>query len=120
MLRTIAHAGSAIVPSLLPEDAGMKRMALMACALLACLSADAGDGDRHDSPRFHDDYYEGFAQGVYYGLLLRGEDYAIAWCMKSELGYEAKSLGTGADFQKNIEGLLQRCRENSSGAEDVH
>jgi hypothetical protein len=95
----------------------------MACASLACLSADAGDvnGDRdyHEAPQFHDDYYEGFAQGVYYGLLLRGEDYAIAWCMKSELGYEAKSLGTGGDFQKNIESLLARCRNNSGGAEDV-
>lgn len=97
----------------------MYRMVLMACALLACLAADAGDGDRDDAPQFHDDYYEGFAQGVYYGLLLRGEDYAIAWCMKSELGYEAKSLGTGGDFQKNIESLLARCREKSSGAEDV-
>jgi hypothetical protein len=119
MLRTITHARSAIVPYLLPEDAGVKRIALMACALLASFSAVADDGDRQDSPRFHDDYYEGFAQGVYYGLLLRGEDYAIAWCMKSELGYEAKSLGTGGDFQKNIESLLARCRENSSAAEDV-
>jgi hypothetical protein len=92
---------------------------LMACALLACLAADAGDGDRHDAPQFHDDYYEGFAQGVYYGLLLRGEDYAVAWCMKSELGYEAKSLGAGGDFQNNIESLLARCRENSSAAGDV-
>jgi hypothetical protein len=101
----------------------MDRMVLMACTLLACLSADAGDGDSdgngHELPQFHDDYYEGFAQGVYYGLLLRGEDYAVAWCMKSELGYEAKSLGTGGDFQKNIEGLLQRCRENSAGGENV-
>jgi hypothetical protein len=84
-------------------------MLLMTCALLACLSPDAGE-----LTRFHDDYYEGFAQGVYYGLLLRGEDYEIAWCMKSELGYEARSLGTGGDFQKNIEGLLARCRENST------
>jgi hypothetical protein len=99
----------------------MDRMVLMACALLACVSAGAGDGDddRHDAPQFHDDYYEGFAQGVYYGLLLRGEDYAVAWCMKSELGYEAKTLGTGADFQKKIESLLNRCRENSAGGENV-
>jgi len=96
----------------------MCRKRLMAGALLACLSALAADGgaDGADSPQFHDDYYEGFAQGVYYGLLLRGEDYAVAWCMKSELGYEAKSLGAGGDFQKKIEGLLARCRENSSGA----
>jgi hypothetical protein len=93
-------------------------MVLMACLLLACFSAEAGD-DRDISQQFHDDYYEGFAQGVYYGLLLHGEDYAVAWCMKSELGYEAKSLGTGGDFQKNMEGLLQRCRENSTGGENV-
>ena len=98
-------------------------MAVMACALLASLSAGADDGDRddggHDGPRFHDDYYEGFAQGVYYGLLLRGEDYEVAWCMKSELGYEAKSLGAGGDFQKKIEELLSRCREKSTGGDDA-
>lgn len=97
----------------------MKRMALMACALLAGLSAVADDSDRDDGPRFHDDYYEGFAQGVYYGLLLRGEDYEVAWCMKSELGYEAKSLGTGGDFQKKIEELLSRCRGNSTGGDEA-
>lgn len=103
----------------------MYRTELMACALLACLSADAGDvegdrdGDYHDGPPFHDDYYEGFAQGVYYGLLLRGEDYAVAWCMKSELAYEAKALGAGGDFQKKIESLLGQCRENASGADQL-
>jgi hypothetical protein len=93
----------------------MDRIVLMVCALLACPLAVADDGD--EPLRFHDDYYEGFAQGVYYGLLLRGEDYDIAWCMKSELGYEAKLLGTGGDFQKNIETLLGRCRENSAGGD---
>ncbi len=95
----------------------MYRIVLTACALLAFVTAIAGDSN--EPPRFHDDYYEGFAQGVYYGLLLRGEDYDIAWCMKSELGYEAISLGAGGDFQKNIERLLNRCREHSSSRDVV-
>lgn len=93
----------------------MDRWVLLCCAVLAGLSSTAGEVG--ETPQFHDDYYEGFAQGVYYGLLLRGEDYAVAWCMKAELGYEAKTLGSGGDFQRNIEGLLSRCRKNSGGTE---
>jgi hypothetical protein len=95
----------------------MNRIPLPACALLICMSAVAQDSTVEGSASlpFHDDYYEGFAQGVYYGLLLRGEKYGIAWCMKSELDYEAKLLGTGGEFQKRIEALLEHCRASSAG-----
>ena len=33
----------------------------------------------------HEDYYKGFSQGAYYGLMLAGEDYHVAWCMRGEL-----------------------------------
>lgn len=99
----------------------MNRIPWLAFAWLSCLSAVAQDStvERDAALPFHDDYYEGFAQGVYYGLLLRDEEYGIAWCMKSELGYEAKSLGTGGDFQKRIEALLERCRASSTGEASV-
>ena len=58
----------------------------------------------------HDDYYFGFSQGAYYGLMLAGEEYDVAWCMKSELEYEARSLGSGGEFQQKIESLLTKCR----------
>lgn len=90
----------------------MNSHALLACCLLGALAGPASAGE-DDGLQFHDDYYAGFAQGVYYGLLLRGEDYEVAWCMKSELGYEAKSLGSGEEFQQRIEGLLSHCRAQS-------
>ncbi|MFQ5547433.1 MAG: hypothetical protein ACE5FV_04015 [Woeseia sp.] len=62
----------------------------------------------------HEDYYRGFAQGAYYGLMLAGEDYHVAWCMKVELEYETKEMGTGADFQRRMEALLEKCREENS------
>ena len=58
----------------------------------------------------HDDYYGGFAQGAYYGLLLAGEDYEVAWCMRGELDFEARGMGTGEDFQRTLESLLASCR----------
>jgi hypothetical protein len=87
--------------------------AMIAVVLLICLvcSATANPG----LAEFPDDYFEGFAQGVYYGLLLRDEQYEIAWCMKSELGYEARNLGTGEDFQRRLEGLLHKCRATATG-----
>ncbi len=99
----------------------MNRIPLLACALFLCMSAVAQDStvEGDASLPFDDDYYEGFAQGVYYGLLLRGEEYGIAWCMKSELGFEAKSLGTGGEFQKRIEGLLEHCRASSAGGKSA-
>jgi len=61
----------------------------------------------------HEDYYIGFSQGAYYGLMLAGEDYHVAWCMKSELEYEAATLGTGGEFQARLEALLQDCRRQN-------
>lgn len=58
----------------------------------------------------HQDYYLGFSQGAYYGLLLGGEHYDVAWCMKSELEYEAEALGTGGEFQARLEAMLEHCR----------
>jgi hypothetical protein len=73
--------------------------------LLACQSPVRGEFD------VHEDYYAGFAQGAYYGLLLAGEDYEVAWCMRGELELEAKGMGQGVAFQKTMERLLAECRE---------
>lgn len=87
-------------------------LSFSACLALTPLMTAAGDG-----LDVHDDYYRGFAQGAYYGLMLAGEDYHVAWCMKVELEYEAKGMGTGADFQRTMESLLDTCRkENTDGA----
>lgn len=59
----------------------------------------------------HEDYYRGFAQGAYYGLMLAGEGYDVAWCMRGELEIEARGMGQGAEFQRTMEGLLDQCRE---------
>lgn len=58
----------------------------------------------------NDDYYAGFAQGTYYGLLLAGEDYDVSWCMRGELAYQGKDMGLGADFQRAMENILGKCR----------
>lgn len=76
-------------------------------ALAVLLSLPAGG----DEPSFGEEYYLGFSQGAYYGLMLAGEDYHVAWCMKSELEYEAAGLGSGGEFQAKLEGLLDRCRD---------
>jgi len=70
-----------------------------------------------DGLEFHDDYYLGFSQGAYYGLMLAGVDYNVAWCMKSELAYEATAMGTGGAFQAKIEQMLVDCREDLAGNE---
>ena len=80
----------------------------LAVALLLGPVITVGD----DAHEFHDDYYFGFSQGAYYGLMLAGVDYHVAWCMKSELEYEARNLGTGGEFQQNIERLLAQCRRS--------
>lgn len=58
----------------------------------------------------HEDYYAGFAQGAYYGLMLAGEDYHVAWCMRGELEIEARGMGSGAEFQRTMEQLHEQCR----------
>lgn len=92
----------------------MKKLSLIAglASLLALSPALTAD----DGLEFHDDYYLGFSQGAYYGLMLAGVDYDVAWCMKSELAYEAAAMGSGGEFQEKIEQMLSACRdENASG-----
>ena len=62
------------------------------------------------SLEFHDDYYLGFSQGMYYGLMLGGVDYDTAWCVKGELDYLAGDLGVGGEFQEKLDSLLDRCK----------
>ena len=45
--------------------------------------------------------------------MLAGEDYHVAWCMKSELEYEAATLGTGGEFQAGLDALLQEGRRQN-------
>jgi len=92
----------------------MKNATIAIAVLLALLMALPGAPGADDGAEFHDDYYLGFSQGAYYGLMLAGEDYHVAWCMKSELAYEAGNLGSGADFQKKLEALLRVCRESAA------
>ncbi len=73
--------------------------------VLICQSAVPGELN------VHEDYYAGFSQGAYYGLLLAGEEYEVAWCMRGELVHEAKGMGQGLEFQKTMERLLEDCRE---------
>ncbi len=84
----------------------MKKSSLaIAIALLSpVLTAD-------DGLEFHQDYYLGFSQGAYYGLMLAGVDYDVAWCMKSELAFEGAAMGSGGAFQEKIEQMLLDCRE---------
>ena len=72
--------------------------------------------DSEGALRFHEDYYLGFSQGVYYGLMLGGIDYEVAWCMKGELDYAGPAVGTGGEFQQNMERMLAGCR--GGGPED--
>lgn len=65
---------------------------------------------QEDGLNVHADYYFGFSQGVYYGLMLAGIDYDIAWCVKSELDYEGENMGTGGEFQTKLEGIHKSCR----------
>ena len=54
----------------------MKKLSLIAglAPLLALSPALTAD----DGLEFHDDYYLGFSQGAYYGLMLAGVDYNVA------------------------------------------
>lgn len=63
-----------------------------------------------DGLNFHDDYYLGFSQGVYYGLMLAGTGYDVAWCVKSELAWEAEKMGTGGEFQAKLEAIHKSCQ----------
>lgn len=83
-------------------------------AIAGCLTMFAVCGSAQtvseDELKFHPDYYLGFSHGAYYGLMLAGEDYHVAWCMKGELEYEAARLGTGSEFQQAMDSILMKCR----------
>jgi len=64
-----------------------------------------------EGPKFHEDYYLGFSQGAYYGLMLAGIEYDVAWCVKGELDYAGAGLGSGSDFQENIERIFDSCND---------
>jgi hypothetical protein len=78
---------------------------------LALAPLPSAEGDALD---IHDDDYCGFARGAYYGLMLAGEDYHVAWCMQAGLEYAAKGMGTGVEFQRTMESLLDHCRRGNS------
>lgn len=61
---------------------------------------------------FHDDYYVGFSQGTYYGLMLADVPYDVAWCMKSQVEHVGADLGAGAEFQRALERMLRECRKS--------
>lgn len=85
---------------------------IFACAFLGLAAAGAVAQD--DGLQLHEDYYLGFSQGVYYGLLMAGVEYDVAWCMKAELDYEADRMGSGGEFQKKMDAILAKCRSESA------
>jgi len=86
------------------RDTGM--IAVLAVLLFVTPASIAQD----DGLDFHEDYYLGFSQGAYYGLLLAGTEYDVAWCVKSELAYEAGNMGTGGNFQAKLEAIHKSCQ----------
>ena len=94
----------------------MLRKSQMFFAITAWLSLTTFATATNEGLNVHDDYYRGFAHGAYYGLMLGGVEYHVAWCMKVELEYEAAGMGTGAEFQRKMESILDKCRkENDNG-----
>ena len=77
---------------------------LMALALVPLARSDT-------SIDVHADYYLGFSQGMYYGLMLGGVDYDVAWCVKGEVDYLGDALATGSEFQQQMDGMLAGCRD---------
>ncbi len=88
------------------NDRGVRRRMSMMLSLFTAAVASSQD----EALELHEDYSLGFSQGVYYGLLLAGTEYDIAWCVKSELDYEGDSMGSGGEFQVAMEALLATCR----------
>lgn len=91
----------------------MRLRHLLVSAGIASLLVQSPGQAAEPAMEVHEDYYRGFAQGAYYGLMLAGEDYHLAWCMKVELEHAARGMGTGAEFQRTMEALLDRCREDT-------
>ncbi len=83
----------------------------LAFAVALLLSASPTLIARDDSLGFHEDYYLGFSQGVYYGLMLAGTEYDIAWCVKAELAYEGAAMGSGGEFQAKLDGIMRNCSD---------
>lgn len=83
----------------------MKRLVIGVAMFLPAFGLNANDG-----LDFHDDYYLGFSQGAYYGLMLGGVDYDVAWCVKSELAHVGSDMGSGGEFQARMESMLADCR----------
>lgn len=81
-----------------------------AITLSLLLSAATAGMAQDEGLQFHEDYYLGFSQGVYYGLLMAGIEYDVAWCMKAELDYEAEKMGSGGEFQKKMDAIFAKCR----------
>lgn len=86
----------------------MTRIAFMSLLLL---SWPGRPGAQDEHLGLHEDYYLGFSQGAFYGLMLAGVEYDVAWCVKGELDYEADKLGAGGEFQERIEAIYRRCGE---------
>ena len=86
---------------------GWIRMATTAVLLCLLGTPEA----QEDVPGLDDDYYLGFSQGAYYGLMLAGIEYDVAWCVKAELDFEAGRLGAGSEFQARLERIFTDCQE---------
>lgn len=87
------------------------RQSICVLGTFLALTATSNPGAADEGPEFHEDYYLGFSQGAYYGLMLAGIEYDVAWCVKGELDYEAGNLGSGSDFQENIESIFRVCSD---------
>ena len=78
--------------------------------LVMALTTLPASGVGDDALNVHPDYYRGFAQGAYYGLMLEGGSYDEAWCLKYELEAQGEDMGTSGEFQAKLDGLLTTCR----------
>lgn len=86
----------------------MKRY-LLAIAVIVLIAGSPALVARDDGLAFHEDYYLGFSQGAYYGLMLAGAEYDVAWCVKGELAYAADSMGVGGEFQEKMQAIFDGC-----------
>ena len=80
----------------------MKRY-LLPIALIVFFAGSPALVARDDGLAFHEDYYLGFSQGAYYGLMLAGAEYDVAWCVKAD------SMGVGGEFQEKMQAIFDAC-----------
>ena len=78
-----------------------------------CLVLGGAPAAQDETMGFHADYYLGFSHGAFYGLMLTGVEYDVAWCVKGELDFEAEKLGTGSEFQAKMESIYVDCLEKN-------